>query len=152
MEIMSQFCYNLNVYFSSFIYFSTTATLSATVNTIFLMPDLQCASFRTGEDRLPINDENRVILAAMFEEQASAGFDTPSISPTPINPTVKKAASSAGCSSHYTHSTFSFVPAEPLDDELPPLEEANNDSSKNCPLISQKKLRLAFYFILLNGT
>jgi hypothetical protein len=150
---MSQFCYNLNVYFSSFIYyFSTTATLSATVNPIFLMPDLQRASFQTGERRLPIDYENRVILAAMFEEQASAGSDTPSIFPAPINPTVKKVASSAGRSSHYTHSTFSLVPAEPLDDELPPLEEANNDSSKNCLLIGQKKLWLAFYFILLNGT
>ena len=86
-------CYN--VYFSSFVYLSTTVTLSATVNPIFLMPGLQRASFRTGERRLPINDENRVILAAMLEEQASAGFDTPSISSAPINPTVKE-ASSAG--------------------------------------------------------
>ena len=121
-------CYN--VYFSSFVYLSTTVTLSATVNPIFLMPDLQCASLRTGECRLPIDDENRVILAAMLEEQASAGFDTPSISSAPINPTVKKEASSAGRSSHYTHSTFSLVPAKPLDDELPPLEEANDDSLK----------------------
>lgn len=119
-------CYN--VYFSSFVYLSTTVTLSATVNPIFLMPDLQCASLRTGECRLPIDDENRVILAAMLEEQASAGFDTPSI---PQLPSISlKEASSAGRSSHYTHSTFSLVPAKPLDDELPPLEEANDDSLK----------------------
>ena len=119
-------CYN--VYFSSFVYLSTTVTLSATVNPIFLMPDLQCASLRTGECRLPIDDENRVILAAMLEEQASAGFGAPSI---PQLPSISlKEASSAGRSSHYTHSTFSLVPAKPLDDELPPLEEANDDSLK----------------------
>ena len=119
-------CYNM--YFCSFVYLCTTVTLSATVNPIFLMPGLQRASFRTGERRLPIDDENRVILAATLE-QASAGFDTPSISSAPINPTVKE-ASSAGRSSHYTHSTFFLVPAKPLDDELPPLEEANDDSQK----------------------